>query len=248
MEIAILFILGIIIGSFLNICIYRLPKGQSVISPPSNCPVCNTHLKPLELIPVLSYLFLRGKCRYCSASFSLRYPVVEFLTGILFVSCFHVVGMGSELIRFLILTSFLIVITFIDYDHQLILDKVLIWFAGIGILMNLYIGYPNITDMIIAAVTGGGVMLVIAVITRGGMGGGDIKFVAVLGLWFGLKFIILTLFLSFVIGGLGSVVLLLFKFKGRKDFIPFGPFIAIGALITALYGVEIIRWYLKSFV
>ncbi|WP_425060707.1 Type 4 prepilin-like proteins leader peptide-processing enzyme [Sporomusa carbonis] len=242
-----IFILGLIIGSFLNVCIYRLPQGKSIVTPPSHCFACGTRLKPGDLIPVISYIVQRGRCRYCGTVFSFRYVVVELITAVLFVWCFQVTGLGPELLKALIFISFLIVITFIDYDYQLILDKVLIWFTGAGVAINLYIGCPAITDMLIAAVTGGGLLLLIAVITRGGMGGGDIKFVAALGLWLGLKLTILTLFLSFVIGGIGSLLLLIFKLKGRKDFIPFGPFIAVGAFVSSLYGIEIIGWYLKTF-
>ncbi|HWR43651.1 prepilin peptidase [Sporomusa sp.] len=235
--------MGLIVGSFLNVCIYRLPQNKSIIRPPSHCIQCNMRLHLCDLVPVISYLFLRGKCRYCGTSVPPRYVVVEIITGVLFLWCFQVVGLGPELIKVLTFTSFLIVITFIDYDHQLILDKVLIWFFVAGVGINLYIGYPTISDMLTASLTGGGLLLIIAVITRGGMGGGDIKFVAALGLWLGLKLTLLTLFLSFIIGGIGGALLLLLKLKSRKDFIPFGPFIALGAFVSMMYGYDLIRWY-----
>lgn len=243
-----MFLIGSIIGSFLSVCIRRLPQNRSIVFPPSHCRWCNTSLKPRDLIPIVSYLLLWGKCRYCGKPYSARYILIELLTGLLFLWCFQVIVAGPELVKVLIFTSFLVVIAFIDYDHQLILDKVLSWFTGAGVFINLYIGSPSIGEMIVAAVVGGGLLLVLAVITRGGIGGGDIKFIAVLGLWLGLESTILTLFLSFVMGGLVSALLLLFKLKTRKDFIPFGPFIAIAALISALYGVEIIQWYLQSFI
>ncbi|HWR08181.1 prepilin peptidase, partial [Sporomusa sp.] len=126
----------------------------------------------------------------------------------------------------------------------LILDKVLIWFAGVGFSINHLFSNISIADMIVSCLMGGSIFLLIAISTKGGMGGGDIKFAAALGLWLGLKLTLLTLFLSFVIGGIGSLLLLAFKIKGRKDFIPFGPFIAIAAFISMLYGNEIIAWYL----
>jgi leader peptidase (prepilin peptidase)/N-methyltransferase len=240
---------GLIIGSFLNVCIYRLPQNQSIITPPSHCPQCQQRLQLWDLIPSLSWLWLRGKCRYCRAPISGRYAFVELLTGILFLVCFIIVGWSLELIKALILTSFLIVITFIDIDHQLILDKILIWMAGIGVAINVFIGppVPGILNMLLAAAVGGGVLLLIAVLTRGGMGGGDVKFMAVLGLWLGWPYVLSTMLLSFVIGGIMGVLLLLFKLKGRKDFIPFGPFIAVAAYITFLYGTDILFWYMRSF-
>lgn len=240
----IIFVLGIIIGSFLNVCIYRLPQNQSIVNPPSHCLNCNTQLKVLDLIPILSYLLLHGKCRYCANPYSPRYAVVELITGFLFLWCFQIIGLGPELLKVLIFAAFLIVITFIDYDYQLIMDKILVWFAGAGAVINLYIGYPRISDMLFAALVGGALLLLIAVLTNGGMGGGDIKFVAALGFWLGVKLTLVMLFLTFVIGGCSGALLLIFKIKGRKDYIPFGPFIASGALISILYGIKIIWWYL----
>ena len=242
----IIVVLGIIIGSFLNVCIYRLPRNQSILNPPSHCLGCNTQLKVWELIPIVSYFLLRGKCHYCGKAYSSRYLIVELITGLFFLWCLQIVGLKPELFKVCICTAFLILITFIDYDYQLILDKVLLWFAGAGVAINLYIGYPHIADMLIAALVGGGLLLLVAVLTKGGMGGGDIKFVAVLGLWLGVKLTIVMLFLSFFIGGVGGALLLVFKVKGRKDFIPFGPFIACGAFLSMLYGSELIWWYFHT--
>ena len=241
-----MFSIGSVIGSFLNVCIYRLPRNESIVTPPSYCFQCNTPLTAWDLIPLVSYLVLGGKCRYCGKPYSSRYAMVELLVGLLFFWCFLCFGAGIELIKVLLLTSFLVIIAFIDYDHQLILDKVLVWFAGTGVAAKLYTGYPLIGDMLLAAVTGGGILLFLAIITRGGMGDGDIKFIAALGLWLGLEPILLTLFLAFVLGGLSSALLLLFKLKTRKDFIPFAPFIAIAGFISALYGVELIQWYFQG--
>lgn len=239
-------ILGIIIGSFLTVCIYRLPQNQSISTLSSHCLHCNTKLKVWDLIPILSYLLLRGKCRYCTKPYSSRYAVVEFITGLLFLWCFQIVGWSPDLGKILIFTAFLIVITFIDYDHQLILNKVLLWFAGVGVAINLGSGSSHIADMIIAALVGGGLLLLVAVLTSGGMGGGDIKFVAALGLWLGVKLVTVALLVAFIIGGIGGALLLLFKVKGRKDFIPFGPFLAIGAFISILYGNKLVWWYLQT--
>lgn len=246
MILVFLFTLGLLIGSFLNVCVYRLPRGQSIIMPPSHCTQCGARLGWRDLIPVVSYLLFCGKCRYCEKKYSARYALGELLTGLLFVWCFMVAGDSLHLVKLLVLTAFLIVITFIDYDHQLILDKVLVCFAGAGVIINLIFADIGIGDMLIAALLGGGLLLLIAVVSRGGMGGGDIKFAAALGLWVGWKLTLLCLFLSFLLGGVGGMVVLLLRKKGRKDYIPFGPFIAAALFISALYGKDIIDWYISQ--
>lgn len=245
MLVILIFIFGLVIGSFLNVCIFRLPQNQSIITPSSHCMSCNTPLKLLDLIPVLSYLLFRGCCRYCGVTLSLRYLIVEVLTASLFIWCLYIFGVSLELLKTLILTSFLIVITFIDYDHQLILDKVILWLFGAGVIINLWTNSLDIWDTIIASLLGGGLLLLIALASHGGMGGGDIKFAAALGIWMGWQYLLLTLLLSFIFGGVGSLLLLAFKLKTCKDFIPFGPFIALGTLVSTLYGNQIINWYLE---
>jgi leader peptidase (prepilin peptidase)/N-methyltransferase len=236
-------VFGLITGSFLNVCIYRIPLNQSIIYPPSRCPGCQARLSPLELIPVFSYFLSGRRCRHCGKPIAFRHMIVEALTAFLFTWCFSVFGWTGETIAACVFASFMIVITFIDYDHQLILDRVLIWFALAGVLIRYYLGSPSIVDMGVAALTGGGLLLVIAMLSRGGMGGGDVKFSAVLGIWLGWPNILLALFLSFVSGGLAGAILLLFNLRGRKDMIPFGPFICLGASITLLYGRDILLWY-----
>lgn len=240
-------ILGFIIGSFLNVCIYRLPQKQSIIYPRSHCMACNTTLQIGELVPVFSYLLSRGRCTHCGTVFSSRYVLVELLTACLFLWCLHVIGLSVALISSFILTAFLIVITFIDYDHQLILDKVLFWLAGAGVAIHFWTGNADLTEMLLASLLGGGILLLIAVASRGGMGAGDIKFAAVLGLWLGWQSMLVMLFLAFIFGSAGAMLLLLLKRKGRKDKVPFGPFIALGAWISMLYGMPIITWYIESF-
>ncbi|VBB06877.1 peptidase a24a prepilin type iv bacterial [Lucifera butyrica] len=247
MQYFLIVLFGLLIGSFLNVCIYRLPRGESLLFPPSHCMSCSRRLKPLDLIPVVSFILLGGKCRYCGTPFSSRYIVVELLTACLYIGCLLIFGLSAGLIRSLIFVSFLIVITFIDYDHQLILDKVLIWFAGAGVLINWITGSLPLGNMVLAALLGGGLLLLVAVVSRGGMGGGDVKFAAALGLWLGWQLTLLALLLSFFLGGLGGAILMLLKIKGRKDFIPFGPFIALGAFISLLYGYRILAWYLANF-
>lgn len=230
---SIIFIFGLIIGSFLNVCIHRIPRNETLFKLPFYCTLCVD----------------KGQSRYRDSEISVRYVAVQCLTGMLFISWFTVIGISPELLKVFIFTAFLILITFIDYDHQLILDKVLVAFAGVGVLINLFYAYIpmnifvakiSITNMLIGAVGGGGLLLLIAIISRGGMGGGDIKFVTALGLWMGWKFTLMAMLLSFIFGGIVSFILLVFKVKGCKDFIPFGPFIAGGALL-AMYMVFFIR-------
>ena len=255
----IIFILGLVIGSFLNVCIYRLPLQQSIVFPPSHCQNCQAEVKRYDLIPVLSWLLLHGKCRSCGTNISYIYPLVELLTGVVFVLAYLKIGYSVELIRALVLASFFIVITFIDFEHQLILDKVLIPMALVGVVFNIIINENILSyaqgfndfflfqisylDMLIGLMLGGGLLLLIAVLSNGGMGGGDVKLAAVLGLWLGWEYNITLLLLSFILGGIICSLLLASKIKSRKDYIPFGPFITLAAWVVYLYGNEIINWY-----
>lgn len=244
------FIVGLLLGSFLNVCIYRLPRKRSILLPPSHCTRCERPLRPSDLVPVLSWLWHGGKCGFCGFRVSGRYAFVEILTGISWVLVYVTLGWNLELLRALILLSFLIVIAVIDYDHRLILDKVLFAMAGAGILLRISFAILSnaaavryMVDALLGFLLGGAILYLIALISRGGMGGGDIKFAAVLGLWFGWKFILSTLFFSFLLGGVISVLLLLLKVKNRRDEIPFGPFMAAAAWISYLYGDEITYVY-----
>ena len=244
-----LFLLGLLVGSFLNVCIYRLPLGESVVCPPSNCPRCGAWLRPWDLIPVLSWLALKGRCRYCATPVSPRYAVVELLTGMFSLWAFWFFGWSTALIKALFLVSFLLVITFIDLEHQLILDKVLLWMIAAGAAFVVYAG-PATVDLLwllLAVGAGGGALLLVAVLSRGGMGGGDIKLMAVLGLWLGWPETGLALFLSFVLGKTAGLLLLASGRKQRQDPIPFAPYIAAAAWLAFLYGKGWISWYLGIF-
>jgi leader peptidase (prepilin peptidase)/N-methyltransferase len=244
----VIFVVGLAAGSFLTTCIYRLPLQLSIVKPRSCCPFCKQPLAIRDLVPVISLLLLRGRCRFCGEALPRRYICIELLTGMIYLWCFAIFGISLLSIKAMIFVTFLIGITFIDLDYQLILDKVVIWLAGIGVFINLVMPSLAPADILLAVVTGGGLLLFIAVITRGGMGGGDIKFVAALGIWLGFKLTLLTVLLSFLIGGLGSVLLLLTHARKRKDFIPFGPFIAVSAFLSLLYGEQLIGWYLTTVV
>lgn len=247
MDYLLLFVLGTVIGSFLNVVIYRVPLGESIVAPPSHCPKCNTRLKPWDLIPLLSWLSLKGKCRYCAAAVSYRYAFVELLTGLFFVFTYIQVGIDNILIVYLLLTSILIADTFIDFDHFILPDG-LHAFGAVGfILLNLVFSFIPWQDAGLGIIVGMTPLLLLVLLTRGnGMGLGDVKLMAMLGLFLGWKLTLLTLLLSFILGGIFGVLLLVTKVKTRKDPIPFGPWIAMAAFIAMHWGEEIIKLYLGT--
>jgi leader peptidase (prepilin peptidase) / N-methyltransferase len=239
-------IFGLVMGSFLNVCMDRLPLGQSIIVPPSHCLACGTRLGVFDLVPVFSYIFLRGRCRICGAPISVRYPLLELLTSSLFSLCFVVFGGVVELATAWVFTAFLLVIAVIDYDYKLIFDKVLIPFAVVALIVNfLQFSAVNWQDKLFGAFFSGALLYLIVLVTQGGMGIGDVKFVTVLGFWLGIIGMAETLLLSFVLGGIVGTFLLVTGKKRRKDAIPFGPFICLAALTSYLYGQELLRWYIN---
>lgn len=242
----VIFLIGLLIGSFLNVCIYRIPKGESIAFPPSHCTSCNHRLGPLDLVPVFSYVFLRGRCRYCHEKISIRYPIVEMLNAFMYLLCFLKFGLTLEFVKFALLLSVLIVISLIDLDHSIIPGYIIIFAAVAGIILDI-IGYKlnvSLLNYLYGMLIGGGVILLIVVLT-GGMGGGDIQLMAVIGLFLGFKNTILTLLLSFIIGGAAGATLILLKKKSRKDYIPFGPWIAAAAFIAVFLGDSIVNWYIS---
>lgn len=242
-----IFILGMVIGSFLNVCIYRLPRGGSLISPVySACPQCNKRLQLGDLIPLLSFLFLKGSCRYCQKKISPQYFLVELLTGILFLLAYLRFGLSGELLSYLLFISLLVIATFIDLEHQIIPNTLNLFGVVGGFILNLLTGHLGVLPMLVGLLVAGGLMLIIAILSRGGMGGGDIKLAGVIGVFLGWQLALFALFSAFIIGGIGGGILLALKRKGRKDMIPFGPFLALGALVAIFAGQEIIAWYLQT--
>jgi leader peptidase (prepilin peptidase)/N-methyltransferase len=249
----IFFVFGSAIGSFLNVCIYRLPRDLSIISPSSRCPSCNIPIKPYDNIPILSYIFLGGRCRVCKVGISLRYPLVESLNALLYVFVLWRFGFGLQTIVYSMFCSALIVITFIDLDFQIIPDKITLpgiligLIAGSFLMPDPFMRYSllGIKAAIIGFLAGGGLFYAIAVLSRGGMGGGDIKMMAMVGSLMGWKSVLLTTFLGSLSGAVLGIFLMIAKGKGRKTKIPFGPFLALGTLITLFYGQEILYWYFE---
>jgi len=247
-----IFILGIMIGSFLNKCIYKILRKESILFPELYCIHCSNPLKFYNLTSIFSYLFLKRKCRHCGKKISLLYPMVEFLNGLIYFTLFHYFGLSLNFIYFSSIISILIVISVIDYYHQIIPDCLLLL---IIITIVLYMtfdfiiyGIPVIQlDSIIGFFAAGLFFTIIALISNGGMGGGDIKLIAILGFILGFKKIILNIILSFIIGAIISLFLLLSRKKERKDTIPFGPFINISFIISLLWGEPIIQLYISLF-
>ena len=247
------FSLGAIVGSFLNVCIVRLPKRESLIRPSSHCPHCNEPIRFYDNIPIISYILLAGKCRHCKNRISLRYPVVEGLTGLMAVALFMRYGPTVQFLLLLLFSAALMIITFIDLDHQIIPDAVSIPGIPCGIAASLLIPTISWLDSLLGILVGGGLLLLVAVgykwVTgREGMGGGDIKLLAMMGAWLGWKAIPFILLASSLIGlliGGGSGLLLK---KGLRAKIPFGPFLAVASLIYIFFGPEIIRWYISNLV
>ncbi|WP_077367729.1 prepilin peptidase [Anaerosalibacter sp. Marseille-P3206] len=246
-----IFIIGTIIGSFLNVCIYRIPRKKSVVFPSSHCTSCGTPLKWYNLIPIFSYIYQRAKCSYCGEKISLQYPTVELLNGFIYLLLYYSFGLSIDFIFYSIIFSILLVISFIDFKFQIIPDSLNILILIFAIIFKilqytLYDISPNIFNSILGLIISGGLFLLIAILSKGGMGGGDIKLIGVLGFILGIKFSLLNIFLSFILGAIISIFLLLFKIKGRKDPIPFGPFICIAFMIVTICGENIIFWYLNN--
>jgi len=240
------FCLGAAIGSFLNVCICRIPAGESIITPPSHCPHCDKRLGARDLIPVLSYIFLKGRCRHCAAPVSMQYPVVETLTGLLFVIALLRFGFSFETLAAAVFLSILITAAVIDIHHRIIPDGIVLTGFILGLPLAIYTP-GSLGDGLLGALLGGGLLLLVAIISRGGMGGGDIKLTAMAGIYLGWQNVMLMLFLAFLTGSVAGVAIVIRQRKSLKEAIPFGPFLALGAAIAILWGRDIIQWYLHLF-
>lgn len=236
------FFAGAAAGSFLNVCICRVPAGESVVYPPSHCPACGNRLKFYDLIPVLSYLLLQGRCRYCGSRIALQYPLVELVTGCLFVLALAKYGATWGALRSLVLFSVIIPAAVIDWRHKIIPDKLNL--AGLMLGVPLIFESQEIFWSSVAGFfAGGALLLAIALVSRGGMGGGDIKLAAVLGLLLGWQHLLVALFLAFVAGSAAGLVMLGLKIIRLKEPVPFGPYLSLGAVAAALAGDVLLRWY-----
>ncbi|MEW6447053.1 MAG: prepilin peptidase [Bacillota bacterium] len=251
---ALIAVLGLVVGSFLNVVIHRLPRGEDVVRPPSRCPVCGTRLAWHELVPVLSYLVLRGRCRHCGERISPRYPLVEALTAALFLLVYLVQWKQAQedvlpehasltwvLLKSLVFTAGLICAAFIDAEHGLIPNRLVLALLTSALVVVPLAGDVRIPDAVLGALGAGGALLLLGWASRGGMGGGDIKLAAVAGLYLGWPAAMLGLFFAAVLGTVAGVALIVSGKKSRKDAIPFGPYLAAGFLIALLWGREILN-------
>lgn len=250
MEIIIIFLFflyGLVFGSFFNVAGLRIPKGESIVRPPSHCTVCNRHLKIKDLVPIFSYVFLKGKCRGCGTKIHWVYPVIELVTGLVFAFAYYQLGFTLELSVALLFISLLVIITVSDIAYMLIPDKILLFFLIPLIVLRVFEPLSPWWDSIIGALVGFGVLFLVAVVSKGGMGGGDIKLFFVIGLVLGWVPTLLTLFLASIIGTVIGIISLRRSKQSRKTPIPFGPSIAIAAIIAYFYGELLVDWYMNLF-
>lgn len=243
---------GLCIGSFLNVVIARLPVGRSIAHPPSACPRCGTAIAWYDNLPVLSYLLLGGRCRSCRASISWRYPAVEIMGAALFALAYLRFGMSFQLVAALVLVSTLIAITGIDLDHQIIPDVLSLPGVGLGLVASLGPGAIGWKDSALGVLAGGGVFIVIIVVSslvlgQPGMGVGDVKLGAMLGAFLGWQLALLSVLVSVLVGGPLAAGLLATGRKGRKDPVPFGPFLALGGVVSLFWGEALLAWYFGQF-
>ena len=247
MEIIFIAIIGLCIGSFLNVCIYRIPREESIVFPPSHCTTCSYKLQGCDLIPLLSYIFLKGRCRGCGERISIKYPLIEILNSLLYVLIYCNYGNSISSLKGFLLTSLIILIAGIDLETHYIYKSTTIFgivsFVFIAIIAFLISGQIPWGNLLGGAL--GFYVIGAIVILTGGMGEGDIEIALIIGLFLGIKGIILTLFIAFILGGIIASLILILKIKGRKAEIAFGPYLAMGAIISLLYGTEIINCYIS---
>jgi len=224
-------------GSFLNVCISRIPEEESVIFPPSHCPKCKAKLKARDLIPVLSYLLLRGRCRYCNEKISVRYPVVEALTALLFLAFYVKAGFSVHYASLVIFSVLLILISFIDIEHMIIPDFLMLTGIGLGIAYSIYAG--NLTESLVGICFGFLFMFILGgsaklVMKKEALGDGDIKFMVMLGANLGIERTLLSVLGASIMGAAVGIILILFEKLKKEDYIPFAPFLALGAVVSIL--------------
>lgn len=236
------FCFGLVVGSFANVCIHRLPRKESVVFPGSHCSACSAAVRPLDNIPVISYIALGGKCRDCATRISPIYPVIETVTAVLLLAGFFKFGPSFDFLVYAVVAPALVIITAIDIEHQIIPDVITLPGIALGLVVGTYtIGYA---DSLLGFFAGGGLFYLLAVLSNGGMGGGDIKYIAAVGALLGWQKVLLVIFIGALLGSVVGVFQITVQKKSRKSLIPFGPFLATGTLVTLFYGNSLIRLYL----
>ena len=255
-PIVVVTLFGLCIGSFLNVCIYRIPQSKSILYPGSMCVSCGAPVRFYDNIPVLSYIILGGKCRNCKAPFSFRYPMVELLTGLMALAVVMKYGISFESLIYFVFICSLLVITFIDIDHQIIPDVISL--PGIPIYFLAAFALPTtsyadtLINSVLGILIGGGTLFMVGWLymlatKKEGMGGGDIKLLAMIGALIGWKGILFTIIISSFVGTIVGVIVMMRTQKDMKLAIPFGPFLSIGAISYIFFGKEVIYWYLNMY-
>jgi len=245
------FIFGMIVGSFLNVCIYRLPVSQSIVRPRSRCPQCGHSIRSVDNIPVLSYLLLKGRCRDCGARIPLRYPLVETLSGAFAAMAVARFGFSGQAVLMFALIAALLVITFIDLDHRIIPDAITLPGIPVGLAASFGPGLISPFESLIGILAGGGSLFLVAwgyqlITQREGMGGGDIKLLAMIGAFLGWQGVLFTIFVASLTGTLAGMALIFRRRGNMKLAVPFGPFLAVGAIAYLFIGTELWSWYIAA--
>lgn len=264
-----IFVLGLLIGSFLNVCILRIPQGESIVLPPSACPKCGAKIRPYDNIPVISYLLLRGKCRGCRARISPMYPLVEVITAILFLGCYWTFGLTMETLKWCVFASIMIVLVFTDLRERILPDLVNFCGLGLGLVFSLFmpstdgtarlLAYTtfhslqstraiSLLDALLGAAAGGGLLWLVMeayfrLRHREGMGLGDVKMMLMVGAFFGIKRTLLTIFAGSLLGTLLGMVFILARGKKSDYELPFGTFLGAAALLVVFFGTPVMNWY-----
>ncbi|MDY6972464.1 MAG: prepilin peptidase [Thermodesulfobacteriota bacterium] len=241
---------GLALGSFMNVCIHRIPLRKSIISPPSSCPYCGERIRFYDNIPLISYVLLLGKCRHCRHFLAWHYPVVEALTGLLSLVLFIRFGLSYQYFLFLLFSTTLLVISFIDIHHKIIPDALSLPGIAAGWTTSVFLGNINWLDSLIGTIAGGGSLFLVGFVYehltgREGMGGGDVKLLAMIGAWMGWRPLPLIVLISSLTGAIIGSAFLLMAGKGFRFRIPFGPFLSLGALLYFFFGPELTSLYLR---
>lgn len=240
-EVVLAAVAGAILGSFANVLIYRMPRNESIVTPGSRCPRCGVPIRAVDNIPLLSFLLLRGRCRRCGAPISARYPLVEGLMAVLAAAAWATQPDLVARLAAVALAFLLLVITFIDLDHQLILNR--LSYPGIAVGLVFAAAQGRLAPAVLSALGAGGLIALIVIASRGGMGEGDIKLAAMIGAFLGWPGVAVALFTGFMVGGVIGVGLLALRLRRRRDAIPFGPALAAGALVGLFWGERLWAWY-----
>ncbi|TML81706.1 MAG: prepilin peptidase [Actinobacteria bacterium] len=247
MELAFAAPFGLMIGSFLNVVAYRLPRGESLVAPASHCPGCETPIRPWDNIPLLSWVFLRGRCRSCGVRISPRYPLVELLTGVLFAVVAAVHGLHAELAVELPFVAMLIAVADIDLEHRVVPNKILLPVAVWGAAASAVVRTGALPELLIAGAGAFTFLLVAALIHPAGMGMGDVKLAGVMGLYLGVS-VVPALLVAFLAGSIAGLALMLrHGSQGRKKGVPFAPFLALGGVVGLLAGHQLVHLYIHHF-